>query len=184
VHVLKSSVPVLLCLLGVSCGLSYGKTHKHTSKHPTSIAAKSQTRKPVKSPSSSKAAVNKTTTVATRGKAGAKPSARFRSSKPKSRAVARRPLQSAPTQERYREIQQALSDKGYYKGSVSGAWGADSTEALKHFQKDQSLSDSGKLDSLSLIALGLGPKRNLSARSTTESRPKDDNRRPEGSERP
>ncbi len=89
-----------------------------------------------------------------------------------------------PSQDRYREIQQALADKGYYQGSVNGAWGPESTDALKRFQKDQNLSDSGRLDSLSIIALGLGPKRNLSSRSNTESRPKDDNRRPEGSERP
>ena len=89
-----------------------------------------------------------------------------------------------PSQDRYREIQQALADKGYYQGSVNGAWGPESTDALKRFQKDQNLSDSGRLDSLSIIALGLGPKRNLSSRSSTESRPKDDNRRPEGSERP
>jgi peptidoglycan hydrolase-like protein with peptidoglycan-binding domain len=92
--------------------------------------------------------------------------------------------QLTPTPDRYKEIQQALADKGYYQGTVTGAWGPESADALKRFQKDQNLTDTGKLDSLSLIALGLGPKRNLSSRSTTESRPQDDNRRPEGSERP
>ena len=98
--------------------------------------------------------------------------------------VVRRSTQQAPTPERYREIQQVLADKGYFQGTVDGSWNAASVDALKRFQKDQNLTDSGKLDSLSLIALGLGPKRGLSARSTTESRPTDDNRRPEGSERP
>jgi hypothetical protein len=77
-----------------------------------------------------------------------------------------------------------MADKGYFQGEVNGSWGADSVDALKRFQRDQNLTDNGKLDSVSIIALGLGPKRNLSARSTTESRPTDDNRRPEGSERP
>jgi peptidoglycan hydrolase-like protein with peptidoglycan-binding domain len=65
----------------------------------------------------------------------------------------------APTPERYREIQQALIDKGYYGGEPSGVWGTDSALALKKFQKDQSLQADGKLDSLTLISLGLGPRR-------------------------
>jgi hypothetical protein len=32
-------------------------------------------------------------------------------------------------------------------------------DALKRFQRDQNIGDDGKLGSLSLIALGLGPKR-------------------------
>jgi hypothetical protein len=98
--------------------------------------------------------------------------------------VVRRPTQQVPTPDRYRAIQQALADKGYFQGTVDGNWKGDSVDALKRFQKDQNLTDTGKLDSLSLIALGLGPKRSLSAGSTTESRPQDDHRRPEGSERP
>ena len=72
--------------------------------------------------------------------------------------------QLAPTKERYQQIQQALADKGYFSGETNGAWGPDSMEALKRFQADQNLTPDGKLSSLSLIALGLGPKR-LSAQS-------------------
>lgn len=79
----------------------------------------------------------------------------------------RRSSQQAPTPDRYKEIQQALADKGYFKGSVDGKWGSDSTDALKKFQSDQSLDPDGKIGSLSLIALGLGPKR-LSAQSTPQ----------------
>jgi N-acetylmuramoyl-L-alanine amidase len=57
------------------------------------------------------------------------------------------------------QIQQALADKGYYSGTVNGVWGADAVEALKKFQQDQNLAVDGKLGALSLIALGLGPKR-------------------------
>jgi hypothetical protein len=67
-----------------------------------------------------------------------------------------------PSQERYKEIQQALSSRGYFKTEPDGAWGAASIDALKRFQHDQNLVEDGKIGSLSLIALGLGPKRELS----------------------
>ena len=68
------------------------------------------------------------------------------------------PGQTAPTPERYKEIQEALAKKGYLHGDASGVWNQDSTDALRRFQQDQNLQASGKLDSLSIIALGLGPK--------------------------
>ena len=70
-----------------------------------------------------------------------------------------------PDSERYQQIQQALSDKGYYKGEVNGQWSDDSVDALKRFQADQKLDDDGHLSALTLIGLGLGPKhdRDLSA---------------------
>ncbi len=83
----------------------------------------------------------------------------------KSRSSRRRAYQQVPTPERYKEIQQALAQKGCYKGEANGEWGSDSSEALKHFQADQNLTPDGKLGSLSLIALGLGPKR-LAAHSS------------------
>jgi peptidoglycan hydrolase-like protein with peptidoglycan-binding domain len=75
-----------------------------------------------------------------------------------------RSFQQVPTADRYKEIQQALADKGYFHGEPNGQWGSDSTDALKRFQADQSLMPDGKISSLSLIALGLGPKR-LTAKS-------------------
>jgi N-acetylmuramoyl-L-alanine amidase len=67
--------------------------------------------------------------------------------------------QQQPAPDRYREIQQALADKGYFHGSVDGTWGADSMDSLKRFQTDQNLDADGKISALSLIALGLGPRR-------------------------
>ena len=67
--------------------------------------------------------------------------------------------QSAPTTDRYKEIQQALADKGYYKGNVNGEWDSDSVDALKRFQTDQKLQADGRINSLSLKAMGLGAKR-------------------------
>lgn len=70
-----------------------------------------------------------------------------------------RSAQTKPTVERYIEIQKALHQRGYLDGPVDGKWGADSVEALKRFQLDQNLAGDGKLGALSLVALGLGPKR-------------------------
>jgi peptidoglycan hydrolase-like protein with peptidoglycan-binding domain len=71
--------------------------------------------------------------------------------------VARRPQQPSP--ERYKEIQQALATKGYFAAEPDGNWGPGSIDALKRFQHDQNLAEDGKIGALSLIALGLGPKR-------------------------
>ena len=78
---------------------------------------------------------------------------------------ATRSYQQAPTPERYKEIQQALAGKGYFQGEPNGTWGPDSVDALKRFQAEQNLTPDGKIGSLSLIALGLGPKR-LSAQAS------------------
>lgn len=80
--------------------------------------------------------------------------------------------QQQPTPDRYREIQQALADRGYLKAEPNGVWGQDSTEALKRFQEDQNLKPTGKLDSLSLITLGLGPKRTASSTGRPAEQPK------------
>jgi len=67
--------------------------------------------------------------------------------------------QAAPTPDRYKEIQQALASKGYLPPEqANGQWSDGSTAALKRFQADQNLESTGKINSLSLIALGLGPK--------------------------
>jgi peptidoglycan hydrolase-like protein with peptidoglycan-binding domain len=65
---------------------------------------------------------------------------------------------SGPTPERYREIQQALVDKGYLKSEPDGVWDTQSTDALRQFQTDQKLTPTGKITAASLIGLGLGPK--------------------------
>ena len=72
---------------------------------------------------------------------------------------ARPRVQQQPSPDRYKEIQQALADKGYFRGPVDGNWGPESVDALTRFQHEQSLVEDGKLSSLALIALGLGPKR-------------------------
>jgi hypothetical protein len=72
--------------------------------------------------------------------------------------------QLAPTPERYKEIQDALAAKGYLNPEdASGTWNQASMDALKKFQAGQNLDSTGKINSLSLIALGLGPKRETAA---------------------
>ena len=49
--------------------------------------------------------------------------------------------------------------RGYLSSEeANGSWGPSSTEAMKRFQAEQTLESTGRIDSLSLIALGLGPK--------------------------
>jgi hypothetical protein len=67
--------------------------------------------------------------------------------------------QATPSPDRYREIQGALIAKGYLTPeAANGAWDQASVDALKRFQTAQNLDSTGKINSLSLIALGLGPK--------------------------
>lgn len=67
-----------------------------------------------------------------------------------------------PDSSRYAEIQKALADRGYFKGDANGQWNDDSVDALKRFQADQNLDNDGKINSLTLIGLGLGPKHDSS----------------------
>jgi peptidoglycan hydrolase-like protein with peptidoglycan-binding domain len=85
----------------------------------------------------------------------------------KSKGAARPVVSSArvsrpqtPAPERYKEIQQALADKGYLKSEPTGVWNTESADALRQFQTENNLSPTGKLSAASLISLGLGPKNN------------------------
>jgi hypothetical protein len=81
------------------------------------------------------------------------------SSKAATKAQTWRNRQTVPAPERYREIQEALVAKGYLSPeSAKGTWDQASVDALKRFQTEQNIDSTGKINSLSLIALGLGPK--------------------------
>jgi peptidoglycan hydrolase-like protein with peptidoglycan-binding domain len=83
---------------------------------------------------------------------------------PAKKPAAWRTRQAAPTPQRYRQIQEALAAKGYLRPEdATGVWGPGSAEALKKFQTEQNIDSTGKINSLSLIALGLGPKRETAA---------------------
>lgn len=133
---LRKIIAVAAAGLTCAAGLSAATTQKKdpTPQKPTAAAAP-KTKAPVRATQH-------------------KPAARS----PHSTKAAWHPGQTAPTPERYKEIQEALAKKGYLHGDASGEWNQDSADALRRFQQDQNLQASGKLDSLSIIALGLGPK--------------------------
>ncbi len=138
-----------LCAAGVLAAQDSTDAKKTSSRH-TSKARRTSTAKSTAAAHAKTASHAKTSsakTVSHRKKSSKKPVASRRSS------------QQQPTAERYKEIQQALADRGFFNGPVDGNWGPDSIDALKRFQREQNLPDDGKLGSLSLIAMGLGPKR-------------------------
>ena len=69
-----------------------------------------------------------------------------------------RRYQLHPTVARYKQIQQALANAGYYDGEIDGKWGPESVSALQRFQTEQGITNEGKITALALIGLGLGPK--------------------------
>ena len=73
-----------------------------------------------------------------------------------------------PDPDRYQTIQKALAVRGYFKGDPNGAWGDDSSDAMRRFQLDQKIDNDGKIDALTLISLGLGPRHD----GTTASEPR------------
>ena len=70
---------------------------------------------------------------------------------------------NGPTKDRYIEIQQALYEQGYLSSEPTGIWNQESVAALRQFQADQKLSVTGRINSLTLINLGLGPSHPLSS---------------------
>ena len=146
-----------LCL--ASCALAFAAT----TTTPSSATKRKTAKKTVHSTSATGTVSTAKTSTAKPGSVASK-SKSVRTSKTK-RVV--RTYQQAPTPDRYKEIQQALIDKGYLHGDATGQWGPDDMDALKRFQTDQNLTADGKIGSLSLIALGLGPKR-LTAQSNPQ----------------
>jgi len=119
-----------------------------TAAHKTPVASKTT---PTSRPASAKPPVTgaaRTTTAARRTTAA-----------PRRPTTTWRNRQAVPTTDRYKEIQNALAAKGYLQSEdATGKWDQTSIDALKRFQTEQKLESTGKINSLSLIALGLGPK--------------------------
>ena len=147
----------LVAVVGLTCALVVNvpaqtaaekKPHASTSKatHSKSSSKASSPRPKAPASAHTKASSKHGKTNAKRGKKGGT-------------KAAWRSRQLAPTPDRYKDIQAALATRGYLKQAPNGVWDAPSADALRRFQQDQNLEPSGKLNSLSLIALGLGAKR-------------------------
>jgi hypothetical protein len=141
-HRILSGIAALAMMVAVVSGAT-----TPPSKKKAPVKAPVARTKPLTPLQQSVARKRAVTSVSSRKKTPAKP------------AVTWRNRQLQPTQDRLKEIQTALASKGYLQPEqVSGSWDQNSTEAMKQFQSAQNLDTSGKINSLSLIALGLGPK--------------------------
>jgi N-acetylmuramoyl-L-alanine amidase len=56
-----------------------------------------------------------------------------------------------------KQIQQRLSDWGYYKGSIDGIYGSRTTAAVKYFQRKNGLTADGICGNATLKAIGISP---------------------------
>ncbi len=115
-----------------------------------------------------KAAAKKPSAKQGQAGGGHKKAAGKRSASARKTAARPKPAgQQQPAPERIREIQRALAERGYAV-EPTGVWDAATVEALKKFQEDhdiRNLTGRGKLDPLTLIALGLGPSQSRAAPS-------------------
>jgi hypothetical protein len=136
----------VLAFVALAWAADPATTKKKTLPKKTTATSKSRT-------SSGKAVTRKTTSTSTTTRGGKKAPVR-------KATAAWRTRQMQPTQDRYKEIQDALVTKGYLRAEdANGSWNQNSVDAMKRFQAEQKIDSNGKINSLSLIALGLGPKR-------------------------
>lgn len=155
---LRTLIPMLLLSL-VLGGVAELSPLEAATKKPASKTKRTPAKAPVKK--TAKRTTTRKTSAAKRRTTKRKTTARrVRSSK---RRVATRSArfrgQRAPTTDRYLEIQQALQSAGFLENQPSGKWDDSSVAAMKRFQEQHSIPPTGKINALSLIALGLGPKR-------------------------
>jgi hypothetical protein len=162
---LRSQAIAVVLALNLALALSAATPAKKTKPVGTK---KTATKASAANASKAKGKTASRNTTGKKAAAGKKSTATKKTSAQPTTSRFRRSSQREPAPERYQEIQQSLAAKGYYSGPVNGAWGPDSVAALKRFQRDQNIGDDGKLGSLSLMALGLGPKRGASAAEKPE----------------
>jgi hypothetical protein len=169
------ALPLAALLLGF--GLAWSAAAPKKKATPKAPATKSNVAKaPVKSAAKAPVKSDSRTNTAARRYPPAKKQATYARGRTRGRSpqpiVARRYYgQQAPTHDRYVEIQQALISRGFLNAAPTGTLDAATVDALKRFQEEQNLPPSGKITSLSLIALGLGPKRNPISASSIPSQP-------------
>lgn len=149
-------------LTSFAVALSLALTFMGLAATTTTSKSKAPVKKAVapakKSPAKSSQATKKAAPSSTKAKSRTSGKTVVRSSRSRGPVTNWRTRQLNPTPDRYKEIQQALVDKGYLKSQPSGVWDADSIDAMTRFQNDQKLPANGKITAASLIGLGLGAK--------------------------
>jgi len=166
------TVLTIICTALLCLGVAYSGSAAKTSKTNPS-KTKSTKKASGKSSPSGKSAASKSSSA--KKSSGKKGSTAAKGTSKKSvagkRGVTAKAVprgQQSPSTDRITEIQKALIERGYGKGEPTGTWGPDSAEALRKFQEDNKINPTGKLNSMSLIHLGLGPKRDTIAQRKTE----------------
>ncbi len=164
----------VLSIAALALGFSLTWAAAAPKKKAATTTSKATAARPAAKKAATKATARRYTppVAATRSRAAttyARGRARGRSPQPV--PVRRTYGQQAPTTDRYMEIQQALVTRGYLTTPPSGTWDPATVDALKRFQEEQNLPPTGKITSLSLIALGLGPKRTPLTTTTTLNQP-------------
>jgi len=150
--VLQKLFAIPLAAFLVSFGLTWAAAAPKKKAVTKALAAKSTAKKRPATSTARRYVPKARTTTYARG--------RTRGRSPQPVAPRRYYGQQSPTQDRFTEIQQALITRGYLQTTPTGSMDAATVDALKRFQQEQNLPPTGKITSLSLIALGLGPKRN------------------------
>ena len=156
---MRITVGVAAALVGALLGFAADSASSDTTatKKKTATKTHAATRSTAAHSSSTTTHTPTRRTAAKKGKKGATHT-----------TAARAARQTTPTPERYKEIQEALVSKGYLPADqANGQWNDGSLNALKRFQADQNLEATGKINSLSLIALGLGPKHETAKPAST-----------------
>jgi hypothetical protein len=74
---------------------------------------------------------------------------------PTSRSSSSAPGSGAASDETVRNAQLALNSRGYDAGTVDGRWGPNTQSALRRFQADRGLAQTGLLDDETRTALGV-----------------------------
>lgn len=152
----KSSKPSKSAKPAASASKSAGRqtiASRVTGKAPRTAQSGKSYRRGSKSAARSFAAVK-----GKRGKALAQAGRRGRTQPAGDNMPRSTPRQAVPSSDRIREIQSALAARGFYNGAPTGIMDADTVSALQRFEASQNLKSDGRIDSLVLIALGLGPK--------------------------
>ena len=153
-----AAMAAMIALAGTSGMIA--ATQKKTPAKKSADAAKTSTAKKGASTASSRKGTSSTSTR----KGAATAFARNSKKGPVKKPVTWRNRQMSPSSDRYREIQSDLAARGYLNpDDATGTWNQASVDALKKFQMEQNIDSSGKINSLSLIALGLGPRRDAVA---------------------